>query len=221
MSANLVTEVIVTDTNPIVQIHEYDLSITVNWFIGSRCNFDCSYCPDKWHDKTSSHWPIDKLQAAWKKILISNPKKDVKYHVFILGGEPTLNKDFLPFLKWLTSNFGHILADVGVITNGTASLKYYEEMINYCTWVTFSTHSEFMNEKKFFNTVIKIDQLAKLKNCMINVNIMDEPWHRDRNKEYQTFLTQQGIVSYIHPIYDYQENKPQFPVKVTNRMDLA
>lgn len=217
----LTNEVVVTDTNPIIRIHEYDPGITVHWFIGARCNFDCSYCPDTWHDKTSSDWSLDKLQAAWKKILASNPNKDAKYHLCILGGEPTLNKDFLPFLKWLTLNFQPMLSNVGVITNGTASLKYYEEMVNYCTWITFSTHSEFMNEKKFFNTVININQLAKSKNCLINVNIMDEPWHRDRNKEYQKFLNHHGVTNYVHSIVDYQENKPQFPVKVTNRMDFS
>jgi organic radical activating enzyme len=150
----------------------------------------------------------------------ASPKKNIKYNLSFLGGEPTLNKNFLPFLKWLHECFAQHLGNVGVITNGTASLEYYKEMINYCDWITFSTHSEFMKEKKFFNLVVNLHQIAQSHKCLVSVNIMDESWHQSRNKQYKTFLEKHGIVSYTHPIKDFGQGKKQFPIKVTNQMEF-
>jgi organic radical activating enzyme len=211
----------VTDSNPIVQVRGYFSGITIHWLLGKRCNFDCSYCPDEWHDKTSKNHSMEKLQAAWNRILSASPEKDIKYNLSFLGGEPTLNKNFLPFLKWLHECFGHNLENVGVVTNGTASLEYYKELINYCDWIVFSTHSEFMKEKKFFNTVLNLHQIAESHKCLVSVNIMDEPWHQVRNEQYKTFLKKHGIFSRVRPISDFGEGRKQFPIKITNQMDFS
>jgi len=35
--------------------------ISITWFIGKRCNYDCSYCPSYTHDNFSPH--IKKVEA--------------------------------------------------------------------------------------------------------------------------------------------------------------
>ena len=79
-----------------------------------------------------------------------------------------------------------------------------------------------MNEKKFFDTVLKVDRLSKLNNkrCLVNVNIMNEPWNSERAKKYQSFLNKQNILTYLHPIYDFRENKKQYPIKLTNKFNF-
>ena len=39
-------------------------SIHVEWNLGKRCNFDCSYCPAEIHDNTSPHTNIKVLIDA-------------------------------------------------------------------------------------------------------------------------------------------------------------
>jgi organic radical activating enzyme len=214
--------VVVSADNPIVKIQPYlDSIFTVHWLIGNRCNFSCSYCPDKWHSKISVDKTFDDLCSAWKRIVeLNSDRPFLTYDISFMGGEPTLNKDFLPFVKWLHFNYNSVLVNLGVISNGTANIKYYKELVKYCNWITFSTHSEFMNEVKFFNTVAEIDLCGKLTGCKICVNIMDEPWHTDRNLEYQKFLTDRNINNYIHPINDFPDKKPPYPIKQTNKINF-
>lgn len=199
--------VLIDSSNPIVKVEPYNNSFIVHWLVGRRCNFNCSYCPEMWHDLKAKDKSLSELKQGWLRIMEINKTPKQKYDISFLGGENTLNKDFLPFLIWLRENYNNIIENIGIITNGTASVDHYKEYIKYCDWITFSTHSEFMNEKKFFSTVVEIHQLAKLTNCHIKVNIMDEAWHKERNSEYKKFLDECKIDNYIHPIYDFKENK--------------
>jgi hypothetical protein len=67
--------------------------------------------------------------------------------------------------------------------------------------------------------VVETNELSKLTNCHIRVNIMDEPWHKERNLEYKKFLDYCKIDNYIHPVHDFNEGKFSLPVK-TNRINL-
>jgi hypothetical protein len=69
--------------------------------------------------------------------------------------------------------------------------------------------------------VIAAHESAKLTNCKIHINIMDEPWNRERNKYYQDFFTKHGISSYVHPIHDVGEGRLPYPVKKTNKVNFA
>jgi pyruvate-formate lyase-activating enzyme len=208
--------VTVNASNPIIKIEPYHKSFIIHWLIGNKCNYSCSYCPDMWHSYNSRLKPLGELQAAWLRILEVNKSKHKKYELGFLGGENTLNKDFLPFIAWLYNEHHDIIANIGFTTNGTASVKYYTEIMKYCDWITFSTHSEFINEEKFFTKIIKINKLSKSLKCNIKVNIMDEPWHRERIKEYKEFLDKLNIDNYIHPIHDFKEGKTPLPAKTKN-----
>lgn len=209
----------VNQKNPIIKIEPYHKSFIVHWLVGIRCNYSCSYCPDMWHSYTARDKSLAELQAAWCRIVEVNKSEFQKYEIVFSGGEITLNKDFLPFLKWLHSDYANVLTNLGFITNGTASLKQYSELLKYCKWITFSIHSEFIDEAKFFKKILSINELSKNTNCKIKVNIMDEPWHKDRINEYKKFLDSLNIDNYIHPIYDFKEGKTPIPIKL-RQVDL-
>ena len=40
-------------------------SVKVEWNLGKRCNYDCSYCPPVIHDNTSPHTDIQILKMLW------------------------------------------------------------------------------------------------------------------------------------------------------------
>lgn len=210
------TFVTVDENNPIVKVEPYKKSFIIHWLIGNRCNFNCSYCPDMWHSLHSKDKSLEEMQEAWNKIFSINKGKFDIFDLSFLGGENTLNKNFLPFIKWLHDNYKDYISNLGMITNGTASIDYYKEIMQYLNWITFSTHSEFMNEYKFFNTVLEVYKISKSVNCHVKVNIMNEPWHKNRILEYKEFLNSNDIDNYIHPIYDFGEGKPQLPIKSAN-----
>lgn len=211
----LVTQVEVTENNPIVRIRPYQPTMQIEWMISKRCNFACSYCPPIWHDKTSPQLTLDQLKAAWEKIIkITAHKTDQKIHLTIIGGEPTLNKDLLPFLKWVNENYSNRIGEIGIVTNGSANSNLYIELVKYCNWITFSTHSEYMNEKKFFRNVVRAHKHSKHKKCMVMVNLMLESWYNNRINVYQEFLNKFGIANYKHQIH-YGEGFNEFDGKRT------
>lgn len=210
----------ITPTNKIISIKPYRKNFQIHWLIGTRCNYSCSYCPPEWNSRTDKHLTYDQLTSAWQQIILSTQHLDeVTYDLCIMGGEPTLNKNLLPFLNWLTETYNGKFDNIGIITNGTASKSYYKQLIQYCKWVTFSTHSEFMNEKKFFDTLIYTNNESKQTDCKIHVNLMEEEWHLERNFEYEKLLKHLGISYQKHKIIKATNNSP-LPVKMNNWINL-
>ena len=185
----------------IIRVEPTNPAFTVNWNIGIRCNFDCMYCPEMYHNTTDKDLTLVELQTYWKNIVEKTQHIGLKYKLTFTGGEVTINKKFMPFLLWLNENYKDIINECGFTTNGSANKKYYLEAISIdiITFITFSTHSEFFNEQKFFNTVLEVNKKRKQINLQkqtakrINVNIMDEYWNKDKSKIYQDFLTRKGI----------------------------
>lgn len=185
----------------IIRIEPTNLLFTINWHIGLRCNFDCMYCPEMLHNTTDKDLTLVELQTYWKKIIEKTKHTGLNYRLNFTGGEVTINKNFLPFLYWLDDNYKNQITECGFTTNGSASKKFYIESISIdiITFITFSTHSEFFNEQKFFNTVLEVNKIKKElmlnKNLekRINVNIMDEYWNQEKTKIYRDFLTKKGI----------------------------
>lgn len=205
----------------IIHIQPTNPAFTINWNIGLRCNFDCMYCPEMYHNTTDKDLTLEELQTAWQTIVDKTRHSDLKYKLTFTGGEVSVNKNFLPFLKWLDNNFKDQISECGFTTNGSASKKYYLEAIeiSIVSFISFSTHSEFFNEQKFFDTVIEVNKTSNVLNKSIHVNIMDEFWNKEKSKLYSEFLTKKGInnsinvVYYSHKIRDtvrFNPNKKKF-----------
>jgi organic radical activating enzyme len=209
-----VAKAYVTDDNPIIEIVGKESWLSIMWVIGSRCNFACSYCPDVWHDKTSPHKTLEELQQAWCKLIKSLEKVDKQISVSVLGGEPTMNPNLIPFLQWVRKDFSHLNIIINVYSNGTATVEYYQSLIENAG-VVFSTHSEFMNEAKFFSTVTKVQQYAT-KNKLLygtSVIIMNEDWNQERIKHYIKYLSKQKIPCNLFPVEPVYRPNSNWPVQ--------
>ena len=186
----------------IVKIEPVPEYFSITWMLGSRCNYDCMYCPSELHDNTSKPHDLATMQLAWENIYKKSNNKKLPYKIGFTGGEVTANKNFLPLVKWLRETY----SDIGMImlgTNGSASLRYYTELTKHVESISFSTHSEFMNEKEFFNKVLAVDRLMIRPNKSVHVNIMNEYWNQDRIALYQEWLTKHNISHSVNSInYD-------------------
>jgi organic radical activating enzyme len=160
------------------------------------------YCPDEWHDSTSRPHDLDTLKTVWSNIYNKTKHLDLKYKISFTGGEVTANKSFLPLVKWMRENYDQDIGMLLVTTNGTASLQYYTNLAEYVDAISFSTHSEFMDEQKFFDKAVLLDKIMIRPKKSFHVNIMNEYWNKERIEQYKKYLTKHNISHSINEI-DY------------------
>ena len=185
----------------IIRVEPVTPAVSMTWMIGSRCNYACSYCPAELHDDTSAHPDLDQLKQVWQNFYSKTQHTGLPYKISFTGGEVTANKSFLPLVKYLRDKFD--INQITVTTNGSASTAYYLRLAELVNSISFSTHSEFWDEAKFFETVIAVNQAMVRPEKSCHVNIMDEPWDRDNFLRYQELLSQHGVSNSINPIqYD-------------------
>lgn len=187
----------------IIKVEPTDVMISVTWMIGSRCNYDCMYCPADLHDMTSQQPSFEKLKQAWQNIYDKTQHLKLPYKINFTGGEVTANRSFLPLVRYLRNGKFNI-KQVVVTTNGSASVNYYTRLASMIDSISFSTHSEFFNELEFFKKVYEIDQLMIRPEKSLHVNIMDEHWNQDRIPLYVSWLKKHNI-SYSINIIDYRQ----------------
>ena len=161
------------------------------------------YCPAELHDMTSRPHDLETMQTAWKNIYAKTKHNNLPYKISFTGGEVTANKNFLPLVEWLRSEY-HDIAMILMTTNGTASENYYRKLSNFVDSISFSTHSEFIHEQEFFNKVEAINNIMPRPDKSVHVNIMDEHWNQSRIELYKPWLTARGISHSVNAI-DYSQ----------------
>jgi hypothetical protein len=162
------------------------------------------YCPEELHNNTSTHPSLEKLKLAWNNLYTKTQYLNLPYKISFTGGEVTANKSFLPLIEYIKNgNFN--IGQLGVTTNGSASLNYYQRLCNLIDVISFSTHSEFFNEAEFFYKVEQLDKIMIRPEKSLHVNIMDEYWNQDRIALYQAWLQDRTISHSLNRInYDRQ-----------------
>lgn len=127
-------------------------SIKVEWNLGKRCNYDCSYCPSSIHDNTSPHVDInvarkaiDHLTSLGKPIRLS-----------FTGGEPTVHPKFSDIVNY--AKFKGVKW-ISVTTNGTLPYEFYASLpVNQ---YVFSIHFEY-DWKRILGTLRKLAELSTI-----------------------------------------------------------
>ena len=188
-------------SNKIIKIEPAFEYYSINWVLGSFCNYSCSYCPDELHDTTSKPHDLETLKTAWTNIYNKTKHLKLKYKIGFSGGEVTANKSFLPFVRWLRKEFANDIYMVLLTTNGSASLNYYTRLAKDVEAISFSTHSEFMDEEKFFEKAIALNPLMVRPDKSFHVNIMDESWNQEPIQRYKQLLDAHNISYSVNRIF--------------------
>lgn len=140
------------------------------------------YCPDDRHDNTTAFPELEQMKSHWQQIFDKTKHLGLPYKISWSGGEPTLWKNFSPLINWIRSEYGSYIKQMGTISNGSASTKYYLKLFSYLDYLTFSTHTEYMDEGKFFATAQECQRYAVDNNKSFMINIMEEYWDPDTSK---------------------------------------
>lgn len=140
-------------------------SILVDWNIGTYCNYNCVYCSPEIHNKNINHLTYNQIIDATE--LLCSCFKDKNLVLSITGGEPTTNPNLLLVCKSLYKKEN---IRIIITTNGTQSISYYNDILQYVDHITFSQHFHKDQQSKIFlNKLKKINNIYKDK---INVQVM-------------------------------------------------
>lgn len=116
-------------------------AFSVDWYIGKRCNFDCSYCVEYLHDYTSPHVPLENMK---KLVDLIYEKEGSNVLWSLTGGEPTLNPQFLDLCAYIKEKGSKYTS---VTTNGSRTLEYHKKLFELVDGITQSFHFEFMEHR--------------------------------------------------------------------------
>ena len=136
----------------------------VNWCLGNSCNYECSYCPSSLHDGTK-RWPDPQVIKDFI-VKVKNHHAEKNIYFEFTGGEVTTYKHFTEICQFC-SELG---VKVGLISNGSRTLRYWEENKHFFDHVCLSFHPEHTDEDHF----IKVINLLH-NDVRTHVNIMMSP----------------------------------------------
>ena len=197
-------------TAKIIRVVPTEQYFSLNWQLGTRCNYDCMYCSPDWHDDHSRPHTLETLQLGWKQIFDATSHHQLPYKISFTGGELTSSKHFLPFVTWLRQHYNGHLFKLMFSTNGSATYRYYLELFDSIDNITFSLHSEHVHEKRFFDMILRLQQNID-QSRFIQVAIMNEFWNQDRIPLYIKLLQQAGVSYTVNEI-DYTYQTRTFPI---------
>ena len=185
------------DSNATAIRRTYHLGKTfcIDWNIGNRCNYNCSYCSPRLHNNHSPHlsyelWcsSIDKLYSllGTRNILLT-----------IVGGEPTINPQYLKMCSYAH----RCNVKIVTTTNGTASLEKLKAILAY-GGITLSVHSEFCDIDKLISKINALSKYTSRKH-KINISFMMMPGEGAAYNRFKSRLIYcEGIICHAVPIYD-------------------
>src|SRR5947207_9732272 len=124
---------------------EHGRTVLINWTLGNKCNYFCSYCPAELHSG-SSGWPqfepllsfCDRLIAHYREV-----RRALRFQ--FTGGEPTLYRHFPDLVKHLK----HEGCEVSLISNGSRRLNWWKEVCPSLDGVVLTHHIEFADFSRF------------------------------------------------------------------------
>lgn len=121
--------------------------IKIEWNLGKRCNYDCTYCPSDIHDNFSPHTDIDILKSTVDKLC----ELEKPLRISLTGGEPCVHPDIEDLLEYFKRKN---ISWVNLTTNGTRGYRWYLDNEIFFNHLVFSLHFEH-EWARVFNTIMK------------------------------------------------------------------
>lgn len=164
-------------------LEKKDQLLRVEWNIGKRCNYNCSYCGPELHDDTSPYMPVDVFKNTIDQI--NDARKGKRCKIAFTGGEPFVHPHFIDMLEYCNS-LGIMCS---VTTNSSLPMKKYEQAIPYLNYIVVSYHFESGYHEKIIDKIVAIHKLQK----DMHVHIMFLPGHLEQCKEIMHILDENDI----------------------------
>jgi MoaA/NifB/PqqE/SkfB family radical SAM enzyme len=156
--------------------------VRIEWNIGRRCNFDCSYCGYYLHDNKSPHLSLETVENTIKTL--REFYSDKKIRISITGGEPFVHPKILDILALFTK---YNIDEVCVISNGSLPAAKYIKAMEHIDSIIFSWHFEFLRTEHMKDVIKKVRPLITGKKHM-HIHLMFLPGKLQETKEVIDWL---------------------------------
>ena len=124
----------------------------VDWCLGNTCNYSCSYCPERLHDGSVKWEHKDMITRFCDRLVSHYSSMGNSLWFQFSGGEPTLYSGgegrsesgaagFLDLIEQL-HNRG---CKIGVISNGSRTLRWWKQALGFLDNVILTHHIEFVD----------------------------------------------------------------------------
>lgn len=143
----------------------------VDWRLGNTCNYKCSYCPP--YENSGSHPWIDiDTNIKTQNIIVEGYAALGKTTSFAYtGGEPTVYKDFPKLL----ANGKQLGSWNWVYTNGSRSVRYWNDIKDVLDMACISYHAEYDQDDHLIAVVDAIKNQV-----YISINVVMHPLQLDK-----------------------------------------
>jgi len=148
-----------------------DLTI-IDWVLGNYCNFKCTYCFPNANTgtdrvprlddvlKRNVYHLIEEIDAVGKQRIVFN----------FGGGEPTLYRDIVQLMDFLRP-FG----EIGFVSNGSRTVRWWKQNLQYIDHVLLSYHSEYTDLEHMAKVIECIkDEVGLRVHVMVNPKLFDK-----------------------------------------------
>lgn len=140
-----------------VDYYEADLDVHIQWDIGRRCNFDCSYClggEKGTHNNFEPYKPYDVLKRATDELIEHYDGKRLCF--CFSGGEPTMHPNFLEWCEYIKSKGDH---RIFLTTNGSQGNRYFERLCKVVDVISISVHFEYVKDHLLISNVALVSAM--------------------------------------------------------------
>ena len=205
-----------------------DKVFQVTWDTGRRCNYDCSYCPVHRHDNFSKHATLEELKNnvdflfEYTDLYMTYRRTKIANFGFT-GGEPTVNPNFIPFAKYLRSEYEEKYADrweagFALTTNGAMSEKMGQAVMENFDHATVSYHSESDNKLKqqVKDRILQFHYQGGLHDFTVSVNVMFHAEYFDECVKLCNFLQAHEVHYVPRVIGEEPDSRPTFAHKYSD-----
>ena len=168
----------------IIEIKQKVPAMYLTWIINNICTNSCSYCPANLHDGTNHNYNWDDAKKFINLVLEKYPK----IHLAISGGEPTLS----PWFKDLVKQFSDAGHPVGITTNGARTVRYFDDVAQYLSYVVMSYHPSFIDPE------LEEKALACANHTLTTVSVMMDSRYFDQSLEMFYRLCKHDNLSVEH-----------------------
>jgi MoaA/NifB/PqqE/SkfB family radical SAM enzyme len=187
--------------------------LRVEWNLGKRCNYDCSYCGPDIHNKTDAHMSFNVFSATVDNVVKAATTQNKTIRVSLTGGEPFIHPEIIRFLSYMKSSG---VDRISVTTNGSAGFRRYVESLQYIDYYIFSYHFEFAKHDKILENILTLDQYIKETHGrnQVHVHIMYLPGKLNEVKELISELEKHNVhwvVRRIRPKININTSKWAIP----------
>lgn len=200
----------------------------VTWDLGRRCNYDCSYCPAHRHDNWSPHASLEELKKnvdfLYEYIDTYMEYRDYKQtSISFTGGEPTVNPNFIPFIKYLKSEYAEKYKDrwnagFALTSNGAMGKKMAEAVIEHLGHITVSYHAEADDKLKqqVRDRILQFHEAQTNDDFSVSVNVMFHAAFFDECRDLCEFLDEHGVKYVPRVIGEEPDSRSKFAHQYTD-----